>query len=126
MCVFQVGDLIYVKNHRPVPTWLCGKVIETTGPLSYRVQLEDERTWRCHQDHLRQHVKNSSESTQIPNTLDGIASPPEAEIASPETPTVTENETPPPEEQTADLEQSTTNYKHSSLSEKSTCAPQAL
>ena len=113
MRVFQVGDLVYVKNHRQGPTWLCGKVIETTGPLSYRVQLEDERIWRCHQDHLRQRVNNSSESTQIPNTLIGAASPPEAEIDSPATPTVTENETSPPEVQTVDLEQSTTIEKAS-------------
>ena len=34
--------------------WLKGTIIETTGPVSFRVQLEDGREWRCHQDHLRQ------------------------------------------------------------------------
>ena len=64
MCVFQVGDKVYVKNHRPGPSWLPGIIVESTGSLSFRVQLEDERIWRCHQDQLRHRVTNP-EPTQI-------------------------------------------------------------
>ena len=105
MRVFQVGDKVYVKNHRPGPSWLPGRIVESTGPLSFRVRLEDERIWRCHQDHLRRRVTNA-ESTQVPSPLlDGVASPAEVDMDTSET---NANETPPPEEQNTDSEQSTT------------------
>ena len=108
MRVFQVGDEVYVKNHRPGPVWLPGEIVEATGPLSFRVQLEDERVWRCHQDHLRHRVTNPKSTPILNPLLDGVATPAEADLDSSETPADIETETPPPEEQTTDLEQSTT------------------
>ena len=66
--VFKTGDQVHVKNHRPGPQWLPGKILETTGPLSFRVQLEDNRVVRCHQDHLRPRETQETsvqESSQI-------------------------------------------------------------
>ena len=52
--VFSTGQQVYVKNNGAGSVWLRGTIIETTGPVSFRVKLEDGREWRCHQDHLRQ------------------------------------------------------------------------
>ena len=71
MSVFQVGDKVYVKNHRPGPVWLPGRIVEATGPLSFRVQLEDERVWRCRQDHLRHHATNPESTLILSPMLDG-------------------------------------------------------
>ena len=42
----------------------------TTGPVSYRVLLEDGRVWRRHQDHMRQRWEKqvSSRETESPIT----------------------------------------------------------
>ena len=45
---------MYVKNNGAGSVWLRGPIIRTTGPVSFRVQLEDGREWQCHQDHLCQ------------------------------------------------------------------------
>ena len=52
--VFSTGQQVYVKNNGAGSVWLRGTIIETTGPVSFRVKLEDGREWQCHQDHLRQ------------------------------------------------------------------------
>ena len=86
------------SNNRKLLMILHGRIVEATGPLSFRVKLEDDRVWRCHQDHLSHRVTNP-ESTQISSpVLDGVSSSAEADLESTETPIVTENNTPPPEE----------------------------
>ena len=49
---FQAEQPVYVKNNGAGDTWLKGKIIKSTGAVSYRVKLEDGREWCCHQDHL--------------------------------------------------------------------------
>ena len=44
---FEWGQTVLVKNLRGLPKWLPGKVIERTGPLSYRVQVQGQM-WRRH------------------------------------------------------------------------------
>ena len=51
--VFQVGDLVFVKNYGSGQRWLSGRIVTCTGPVSFRVQLDDGRVRRCHQDQLR-------------------------------------------------------------------------
>ena len=51
--VFSTGQQVYVKNNEACSVWLKGPIIETTGPVSFCVQLEDGQGWLCHQDHLR-------------------------------------------------------------------------
>ena len=39
---FAEREKVLVKNHRPGgEKWLPGEIIETTGPVSYRVQMSD-------------------------------------------------------------------------------------
>ena len=48
---FEVGQSVLAKNLRGEPHWLPGKVIERTGPVSYRVEVRD-KIWRRHTDQL--------------------------------------------------------------------------
>jgi len=50
---FKEGDTVFVKNFGSGCQWLPGKILDVSGPVSFRVQLEDGRWRRCHQDHLR-------------------------------------------------------------------------
>ena len=59
--VFKCGDLVFVENHRRGgDKWLAGKIVEVTGPVSFRVQLADGSVSRCHQDQLRTRVNQSA------------------------------------------------------------------
>lgn len=49
---FKVGDLVFAQNFGGEPCWLPGQVTHITGPCSYRIQLDDGRTWRRHVDQL--------------------------------------------------------------------------
>ena len=53
MCQFSDGEKVFVKNQGRGETWLPGHIIESTGPVSFKVQLQDGRTISRHQDHLR-------------------------------------------------------------------------
>ena len=59
-----------MRNFGPGQKWLPGMIVATTGPVSYRVLLEDGRVWRRHQDHMRQRWKKqvSSPETESPIT----------------------------------------------------------
>ena len=50
---FDVNDKVFVKNHQGTPPWLEGIVTEITGPLSYKIKLNDGSTICCHIDHIR-------------------------------------------------------------------------
>ena len=48
---FEVGQCVLVRNLRAGPKWISGTIIEQTGPVSYRVQVDDQ-IWRWHADQL--------------------------------------------------------------------------
>ena len=51
--VFQVGDLVFLKNFGNGPAWLPGEIKEIQGPVSYTVMLNDGRSFKKHVDHIR-------------------------------------------------------------------------
>ena len=55
--MFSIGQHVYVKNNGAASAWL---IVESTGPVSFRVLLGDGHEWRCHQDHLHQADQPSS------------------------------------------------------------------
>ena len=63
--VFNVGQTVFMKNFGAGQKWLSGKIIQVTGPVSFRVRLEDGREKRCHQDQLRPRVKDAIQSSPI-------------------------------------------------------------
>ena len=51
--VIQVGDPVFAKNYRDGPAWVPAVVTAQTGPVSYKVKLEESGTiWRRHVDQL--------------------------------------------------------------------------
>ncbi len=62
-----MGDADFLKNCGVGLSWLPGEIVETSGPVSFHVLLEDGRLKRCHQDQLRPRVvgDGSPEMSQI-------------------------------------------------------------
>eukprot|EP00731_Ephydatia_muelleri_P005042 Em0002g1218a len=50
---FQVGDEVYVVNHRGSPKWLPGVVVKFLGPLNLIVKVKGGQEARYHSDHVR-------------------------------------------------------------------------
>ena len=46
------GQVAYVKDFRYKKTWMPGTVVDKTGPVSARIQLDDGFDIRRHQDHV--------------------------------------------------------------------------
>ena len=63
---FSDGDKVFVKNQGRGETWLPGRIIESSGPVSFKVQLQDGRTISRHQDHLRKRFTEDPEQSDIP------------------------------------------------------------
>ena len=53
---FQVEEEVYFKDFRPGHTWLQGKIVKCSGPVSYRIKLNNGQLVRRHQDHLRNYL----------------------------------------------------------------------
>ena len=43
----RVFDEVFVRNHQGTPTWLEGIVTDITGPLSYKIKLNNDNTLSC-------------------------------------------------------------------------------
>ena len=56
---FTSGDKVFVKNFREGPNWLTGTIITSTGPVSYKIQLDSGHMVRRHVDHIQiRHITN--------------------------------------------------------------------
>ena len=56
--VIRVGDTVFAKDWRAGPTWVPATLSAQTGPISFKVELENSKTvWRRHQDQLRKRYK---------------------------------------------------------------------
>ncbi len=51
--VIKVNDPVYIQNFASGEKWLSGIIVEKTGPVSFRVRLQDGRFVRRHVDHVR-------------------------------------------------------------------------
>ena len=50
----DVGDSVFTRNFSKGDKWLPGRIVERTGPVSFKVELEGEGLiWRRHQDLIR-------------------------------------------------------------------------
>ena len=64
---FEVGDLVYILNFRPGVKWIPGEIIQSNGPVSFSIQLQNGKIVRRHQDHMlqrteRQQARSDSET----------------------------------------------------------------
>ena len=73
---FSISDPVFVHNfNNKTPLWLSGHIKEKTGPLSYKVSLDDGRIIRRHVDHIR-HRSATREPAGVDNQFDLIPSQP--------------------------------------------------
>ena len=58
---FTAGDRVFAKNFTPGSStlWLPGQVLQSTGSLSFKIQLSDGRIITRHMDHIRQRTDRS-------------------------------------------------------------------
>lgn len=59
---FSLGEQVLVQNFRGEPRWLEGTVTEQTGPVSYKVLVEDQ-LWRRHVDQMHKKRESSVDRT---------------------------------------------------------------
>ena len=57
---------MFVRNHAQGDKWLPGVISALSGPVSYRVKLQDSRIIRCHQDQLRPRAPAQPQDPQQP------------------------------------------------------------
>ena len=60
-----VGTAVWARNWREGPAWVRGHIRETTGPVSFLVELEDGELWRRHIDHLRERLANDPNESPL-------------------------------------------------------------
>ncbi|XP_058024066.1 uncharacterized protein K02A2.6-like [Ahaetulla prasina] len=59
-----VGSSVWAHNYGEGPNWQKGTILETTGPKSYLVEIEDGRVWKRHIDQLRKRIATSLETDE--------------------------------------------------------------
>ena len=72
------GQAVYVKDFRYKKTWMPGTVVDKTGPVCARIQLDDGSVIRRHQDHVRVREREPAVDTVASEVLE--ASPMEISI----------------------------------------------
>lgn len=93
--LFTVGENVYARNYLSGAKWTPGVVTAVTGPLSYRIETEDGRSWRRHVDQLRRRpattsAGNSEDNSSVDLSLTALpeAVSEEADVRSDATPAV--------------------------------------
>ena len=76
----EVGDSVSVQNYSRGPKWIPGTIVQETGPVSARIELEDGTVVRRHHDQL---VARPAESSS-PGVALPITSPMQQEGMDPE------------------------------------------
>ena len=62
---FEPGERVYVRNYQPGRSWLPGEVQERTGPVSFRVKMQDGRLCRCHIDQVRKRSVEEPSASEV-------------------------------------------------------------
>ncbi|XP_022808195.1 uncharacterized protein K02A2.6-like [Stylophora pistillata] len=88
---FDQNQNVWVHNYRIVPKWVRGTVVEQTGPVLYKVKVNDQ-TWKRHVEQLR----DSNLCPPDVETIDDCAVPEEVENVTPPGVTETERKDAPP------------------------------
>ena len=63
---FSEGEKVFVKNNRSREKWLSGHILKSSGPVSFKVQLQNGKMIRCHQDQLRSRFTENPQQKDIP------------------------------------------------------------
>ena len=74
---FYAGDPVYILNfsqNNKKTKWLSGVIMNKQGPLTYVIELDDGRIFKCHTDYLRYRVlinigENSAQADSALNVV---------------------------------------------------------
>ena len=58
---------MFVRNYQQGEQWVPGVIQDRTGPVSFRVKLQDGRVRRCHLDQVRSRSVNVPQVVEYPN-----------------------------------------------------------
>ena len=85
--IFKEGDPVFVKNFAAGPAWFPASVIQITGPVSAKVQLDQSNVvWNRHFDHIRErHILKAPSIPENHPTVDQTSEP-EPTIVEPNAP----------------------------------------
>ena len=87
---FKVDDTVYIKDFStPNLTWIPGKVVKVTGPLSYHVEVQSGKVVRRHVDAVRKRevVLPPSQSQDTSSSAEDVYLPDVPAPRPPDTPT---------------------------------------
>lgn len=69
MCGQEIFEIMQLRK------WISGVVLQSVGPLSYMIQLDDGTLWKRHVDHIRQRVVKPPTSSSTSNSTETDTSP---------------------------------------------------
>ena len=73
---FLPGDNVWTRDFRDNATkWISGVVLQSVGPLSYMIQLDDGTLWKWHVNHIRQRVVKPPTSSSTSDSTETDTSP---------------------------------------------------
>ena len=73
---FLPGDNVWTRDFRDkAAKWISGVVLQSVGPLSYMIQLDDGTLWKRHVDHIRQRVVKPPTSSSTSDSTETDTSP---------------------------------------------------
>ena len=100
----KLGNAVSVRNYSRASNWVSGTIIQETGPLSARVELEDGMVVRRHHDQLisrtteplcpsstAQRASHSNEGSVVPEVAVPDVNSPEVTCGELEPPTTPED-----------------------------------
>ena len=62
---FSNGQEVFIRNFGVGSRWISGVIVNSSGPLTWLIKLEDGKTLIRHADHIRnRYVQNSDETFQ--------------------------------------------------------------
>jgi len=76
---FYTGQQVMARNFRPGPMWLPGIISEQLGPLTYQVEMDEDWSWKRHNDQLRSQGDSLQETLTYPNPAATAVDEPEFE-----------------------------------------------
>ena len=109
-----IGDPVFAYDFLHSPKWLPGVIIEKLGPVTFRIELLDGRTWRRHTDHIKYRAVGVPQKEplevqphlQVPTGTDSQVVPPVEKVATNQIPQAVQpesiSEQPEPREQPAE------------------------
>ena len=72
----SIGSAVYARNFLSQPKWMPGRLVESRGPVTFLVELNDGRIWKRHIDHIKpRYISLDQEDQAVKNPDDRIRNP---------------------------------------------------